>query len=48
MNKYGVLLDIMKDKILFMPDRYNYNNNEISIAKDLAILPNSKSKPSTL
>ena len=48
MNKYRVLLDIMKDKILFILDRCNYNDNETSIAENLAILLNSKSKPSTL
>ena len=47
-NKYRVLLDIMKDKILFVLDRYNYNSNKTSIAKDLAILLNSKSKLSIL
>ena len=39
---------MMKDKILFILNRYNYNDNEILIAKDLAILSNSKSKPSIL
>ena len=47
MNKYRVLLDIMKDKILFISDRYNYNDNKISIAEDLAILSNPKPKPLT-
>ena len=48
MNKYRVLLDMMKDKILFMLDRYNHNDNETSTAKNLAILSNPKSKPSIL
>ena len=48
MNKYGVLLDMMKDKILFVLDRCNHDGNEILIAEDLAILPDLKPKPPTL
>ena len=48
MNKYRVLLNIIKDKIFFVLDRYNYNDNKISIVENLAILLNSKPKPSIL
>ena len=34
----------MKNKILFILDRYNYNDNEILIAENLAILLNLKLK----
>ena len=38
MNKYKVVLDMLKDKILFLFKRYNYNNNKILTSKDLSFL----------
>ena len=38
MNKYEVVLDMFKDKILFLSERYNHNNNKILITKDLFFL----------
>ena len=35
MNKYGVLLDILRDKLLFIPGRYIYNGNTVSSDYDL-------------
>ena len=40
MNKYKVILDMLKDKILFLFKRYNYNNNKILTLKDLSFLSN--------
>ena len=40
MNKYRVLLDIMRDKILFLLERCEYNDNIILLAKDLVFLSN--------
>ena len=39
MNKYKVILDMLKNKILFLFKRYNYDNNKILILKDLSFLP---------
>ena len=41
MNKYKVILDMLKDKILFLFERYDHNNNKISTLKDLSFLPNA-------
>ena len=38
MNKYEVVLDVFKNKILFLFERYDYNNNKILILKDLSFL----------
>ena len=38
MNKYKVVFDMLKDKILFLFKRYNYNNNKILALKDLSFL----------
>ena len=38
MNKYKVMLDMFKNKILFFSKRYNYNNNKILTLKDLSFL----------
>ena len=36
MNKYEVILDIFKDKILFLFKRYNHDNNKLSTLKNLS------------
>ena len=38
MNKYEIVLDMLKDKILFLFKRYNHNNNKILTSKDLSFL----------
>ena len=38
MNKHKVVLDIFKNKILFLFKRYDYNNNKILTLKDLSFL----------
>ena len=38
MNKYKVIFDIFKNKILFLFKRCDYNNNKILILKDLSFL----------
>ena len=38
MNKYKVIFNIFKNKILFIFKRYKYNNNKISITKNLSFL----------
>ena len=38
MNKYKVVLDMLKNKILFLFKRYNHNDNKISTTKDLSFL----------
>ena len=38
MNKYKVILDMFKDKILFFFERCDYNDNKISASKDLSFL----------
>ena len=43
MNKYEVVLDMLKNKILFLFERCDYNNNKISISKDLLFLSNASS-----
>ena len=37
-NKYGVLLDMMKDRILFVFGRYEYDGNLTSPLEDLTFL----------
>ena len=39
MNKYEIVLDMFKNKILFLFKRCDYNNNKISTLKDLSFLP---------
>ena len=41
MNKYEVVLDMFRNKILFLFKRYNYNNSKISTLKDLSFLSNA-------
>ena len=41
MNKHEVVLDMLKDKILFFFKRCDYNNNKILISKDLLFLSNA-------
>ena len=43
MNKYEVVLDMFKNKILFLFKRYNHNDNKISTSKDLSFLSNASS-----
>ena len=38
MNKHEVVFDMFKDKILFLFERYNYDDNKISASKDLSFL----------
>ena len=38
MNKYSYLLDIIVNKILFVLERYNYNNNNTSFFKKLIFI----------
>ena len=38
MNKYEIIFDIFKNKILFVFKRCEYNNNKISISKNLSFL----------
>ena len=41
MNKYEVVFDMLKNKVLFLFKRYNHNNNKISTSKDLSFLSNA-------
>ena len=43
MNKYKVVLDMLKNKILFLFKRCDYNNNKILISKNLSFLSNASS-----
>ena len=38
MNKHGILLDIMKDEILFIPSRYKHDGNHSSTNEDLIFI----------
>ena len=38
MNKHKVILDMLRDKILFLFKRCDYDNNKISASKDLSFL----------
>ena len=38
MNKHEIVLDILKDKILFIFKRYKYNNNKALAFKNLSFL----------
>ena len=38
MNKHEVILDMLKNKVLFVFKRCEYNNNKISIVKNLSFL----------
>ena len=43
MNKYEVILDMLKNKILFFSKRCDHDDNKISTSKDLSFLPNASS-----
>ena len=43
MNKYEVVLDMLKDKILFLSERCDYDDNKILTSKDLSFLSNASS-----
>ena len=43
MNKYEVVLDMFKNKILFLFERCDHNNNKILTSKDLSFLSNVSS-----
>ena len=38
MNKYEVILNIRKDKMLFVSERYKYNDNKVSASENLSFL----------
>ena len=38
MNKYEVILDMLRDKILFLSKRCDHDDNKISTSKDLSFL----------
>lgn len=38
MNKHGVLLDMLRDKILFVPGRCSHDGNTVSLDKDLTFV----------
>ena len=38
MNKYEVVLDMFRNKILFLFERCDYNDNKVSTSKDLSFL----------
>ena len=40
MNKYEVVLDMFRNKILFFSERCDHDDNKISTSKDLSFLPN--------
>ena len=39
MNKYEVILNMRKNKILFISKRYEHNNNKVSIIENFSFLP---------
>ena len=41
MNKYEVILDMFRNKILFLFKRCDHNNNKISTSKDFSFLSNA-------
>ena len=43
MNKHKVILDMFKNKILFLFKRYDYDDNKISASKDLSFLSTTSS-----
>ena len=43
MNKHGVILDMLKDKVLFVPGRCEHDDNKVSTAEDLSFLPTTPS-----
>ena len=43
MNKYEIILNMFKNKILFIFKRCEYNNNKILITKNLSFLPTTSS-----
>ena len=43
MNKYEIILDMLKDKILFVLKRYKHNDNKISTFKNLSFLSKTPS-----
>ena len=38
MNKYKIVFDMLKDKMLFIFKRYKYNNNKVSTSENLSFL----------
>lgn len=50
LNRHGVLLDMLKDKLLFVPGRCNHDGNKVSSSEDLTFVNTPKvtfSGPST-
>ena len=41
MNKYEIVFDMFRNKILFFSERCDYDNNKILILKDLSFLSNA-------
>ena len=39
MNKHKIVFNMLKNKVLFVSKRYEYNNNKISTPKNLSFLP---------
>ena len=48
MNKHSYLLNMLINKILFILERYNYNDNNSLSLKDLVFVPSTVSKTNTL
>ena len=48
MNKYSYLLNILINKILFILERYNYNNNKLLALKKLFFISSTISKANIL
>ena len=48
MNKHSYLLNILINKILFILERYNYNNNKLLALKKLSFILSTISRANTL
>ena len=48
MNKYNYLLNILINKILFILERYNHNNNNLLSLEDLVFISLTISRANTL
>ena len=43
MNKYEIVLDMLRNKILFLFERCDYDDSKILTSKDLSFLSNASS-----